>query len=240
MSATPLAFQPPETNTTELEPSLFPGARVDGSRRSALKRALRDRTIVPGLRKWGVETCGQEIDSVQRAAGEISLLYDVAHEIATSSDLESTLVSVLDRAKRAVHGEYGSISLGNVGQNDRQALSALTTTHSDPAMSPALSKALTNWMDRHRQPLLLNSGHDWRASGLDNAAMNGIGSLISVPLQANSRLVGVLTISRRFTRRPFGKEDGRVDDSGVGCRADYRARDSPLGRASMEKAQQGA
>jgi serine phosphatase RsbU (regulator of sigma subunit) len=155
---------------------------------------------------------------LRRAVAELSMVNDVAREIAGSFDTEQVVDRVLHRARRAVRAEQAAIVLVAPEKDDPARTLARSITWHQAGSIWHLDQRLLGWMETHRRPLLSNRPrHDAETSFAD--VPETVRHLLCVPMLVGGELVGVLTaINRRHEDAPdadvaddgFGEDDARL------------------------------
>ncbi len=146
----------------------------------------------------------QENRRLRRAVDELAILNDLALAISGSLDSEKIMRSIISRSIRALEAEQGDITLVAEDQvNPAQTLvrSMVSTSEHSPLH---LNQNLLGWMQINKKPLMINDpGNDKRFRNVQWE--HSIHSVLSAPLMARSRLIGILTV---YNKRTTGTESG--------------------------------
>lgn len=156
------------------------------------------------------EILEQENARLRRSVEELSLLNDLAVEIGRAQMLDDVMKAVIGRARKAVRASQGVIKLIDDHDED-QTLKTLVRTRAHMGMDESLSpdNAIVGWMLVHRSPLILNADEPKPAPELPPLDPS-IRSLVSVPMIAAGRLIGILTVFNKADDAGFSNEDARL------------------------------
>ena len=124
-------------------------------------------------------------------------LYDISEELATSLDLDWVLSRVLRVSISATNAQDGSIFLLPTAEmlGPRILRRDLPPADADRVVREVISRGLAGWVVRHKRGAIVSdTGRDprWLAFA-DEAAPPG--SALAVPLVADDRVLGVLTLT---------------------------------------------
>lgn len=153
----------------------------------------------------------EENQSLRRAVDELAILNDLALAISGSLDSQKIMRSIISKSIRALNAEQGDITL--VAENQTNPMHTLVRSMiSTSKQSPLhLNQNLLGWMQINKKSLMINEPHN------DSRFINvkwdqSIYSLISAPLMARNRLIGVLTLyNKRGDGQPgFTDSDQRL------------------------------
>jgi len=153
----------------------------------------------------------EENKRLRRAVDELAILNDIALAIGGSLDSEKIMRSIIGRSIRALGAEQGDITLIAENQtNPAHTLvrSMISTSEHSPLH---LNQNLLGWMQINKKPLMVNEpGNDSRFRNVKWES--SIYSLLSAPLMARSRLIGILTVynKRSDKNTGFSESDQRL------------------------------
>lgn len=140
---------------------------------------------------------------LRRAVDELAILNDLSLAISGSLDSEKIMRSIIGKSIRALNAEQGDITLvGEDSENHAHTLvrSMVTSTGHSPLH---LNQNLLGWMQINKKPLMINEpGNDDRFRNV--AWESSIRSVLSAPLMARTRLIGILTVYNK------GKDAGTL------------------------------
>jgi len=132
----------------------------------------------------------------QQSQELLQTLYDVSDHLATSLDLEWVLSRVLELSIEATQARQGSIFL--LPDQDTPAPRVLRRDlaglEADQVISQVLTDGLAGWVVRNREGILIaDTSQDARWLALPNDS-DPPRSALGVPLMANQRVLGVITL----------------------------------------------
>ncbi|TVR15083.1 MAG: GAF domain-containing protein [Balneolaceae bacterium] len=148
---------------------------------------------------------------LRRAVDELAILNDLALAIGGSLDSEKIMRSIIGKSIRALGAEQGDITLIDVNHaNPTQTLvrSMISTSEHSPLH---LNQNLLGWMQINKKPLMINEpGNDERFKNVKWDST--IKSVLSAPLMARSKLIGILSIynKRNDSDSVFSESDQRL------------------------------
>jgi phosphoserine phosphatase RsbU/P len=151
----------------------------------------------------------QQIDALQRAVEELTVLNEITRQIGALADLGEVLTRIVERSTAAVDAEEGVISLVGEEKDDpaRTLIRSMTTgVRRGPYH---LDEHVVGWMQLYRKPLRVDDAANDGRFRLASAETH-LRSLLSVPLLVRSRLIGVLTVCNRRDGGAFSDEDQRL------------------------------
>ena len=133
---------------------------------------------------------------LQQAQELLQTLYDVSDHLATSLDLEWVLSRVLELSISATQARQGSIFL--LPDDDTRAPRVLrrdlSEVEADQAISQVLTDGLAGWVVRNKEGIFIaDTSQDARWLTLPQDP-NPARSALGVPLMANGRVLGVITL----------------------------------------------
>ena len=153
----------------------------------------------------------EENGRLRRAVEELSLLNELAGEIGASRDLEQITNRIVEQALRAVEAEQGVFAVLDLDEAAEQdAMRTLVRSAYTPN-GPALraDEQMLEWMRAHHRPLRLEAPReDPRFMG--TLWPDTVVSVLCVPLSAQSRLIGTLTVFNKRGGGGFTEEDERL------------------------------
>jgi phosphoserine phosphatase RsbU/P len=153
----------------------------------------------------------EENQRLRRAVDELAILNDLALAISGSLDSQKIMRSIISKSIRALNAEQGDITLVAENQaNPMQTLvrSMISTSEHSPLH---LNQNLLGWMQINKKPLMINEPDN--DSRFQNVKWDSsIHSLISAPLMARTRLIGILTVynKRGDKKTGFTESDQRL------------------------------
>ncbi|REL24268.1 GAF domain-containing protein [Rhodohalobacter sp. SW132] len=153
----------------------------------------------------------EENKRLRRAVDELAILNDLALAISGSLDSEKIMRSIISKSIRALNAEQGDITLiDEEKSNPTHTLvrSMITTSEHSPLH---LNQNLLGWMQLNKKPLLINEPENdtrFRNVKWDST----IYSLLSAPLMARSKLIGIVTVYNKRSNKHggFSESDQRL------------------------------
>lgn len=143
---------------------------------------------------------------LRRAVDELAILNNLALSIGGSLNSENIMRSIIGKSIRALEAEQGDITLVDQDEfNPSQTLvrSMLSSNKNEPLH---LSQNLIGWMQINKKPLMMNnpeSDKRFRNVHWDPT----IRSVLSAPLMAKSKLIGILTVYNKINGKTSGFSD---------------------------------
>lgn len=135
----------------------------------------------------------KENAQLRRAVDELAILNDLALAISGSLDSEKIMRSIIGKSIRALEAEQGDITLVDAEKSDTGQTLVRSMVSSAERTPLHLNQNLLGWMQINKKPLMINDpGNDDRFK--NTKWESSIRSLISAPLMARSKLIGILTV----------------------------------------------
>jgi len=157
-----------------------------------------------------LEVLERENLQLRRAVDELSILNELSAAIGASRDVQDVIQTIIRRSLKAVRAEQGVITL--VGEEATDPTKTLVRTMASSGESEAYSpdQNLLGWMHLHKRPLVINEPRsDDRFRGV--RWPETVRSIVSVPMIAQSRLIGILTLyNKKRDDAGFSIEDQRL------------------------------
>lgn len=148
---------------------------------------------------------------LHRAVDELAILNNLALSIGGSLDSEKIMRSIIGKSIRSLDAEQGDITLVDQDEfNPSQTLvrSMISSNKNEPLH---LNQNLIGWMQIHKKPLTINdpaSDKRFRNVNWDSS----IHCVLSAPLMAKSKLIGILTVYNKIqgNNSGFTESDQRL------------------------------
>jgi capsular exopolysaccharide synthesis family protein len=147
----------------------------------------------------------------ERSRVSLDVLYAISRELATQLDLKELMQRVLQMTLDSFGASSGSI----IVLDDRgEAMEGVmiyegrVQTQDSEQLADVIDRGLAGWVIKHRRPAVLDDTHAderWVRRGWD-ADGSGPRSVVSVPLLASDRVVGVLTLAHSSVGH-FSRDD---------------------------------
>ena len=151
----------------------------------------------------------RENQQLRRAVEELSVLNELSIAISSSRGTEEVIQTIIRRSIKAIGAEQGVITM--VGEDASDPTKTLVRTMASSGDREAYSpdQNLLGWMYINRKPLVINDPRgDSRFQGVNWS--DSVRSLVSVPMQVHSRLIGILTLYNKKRGGEFSTEDQRL------------------------------
>jgi phosphoserine phosphatase RsbU/P len=176
----------------------------------------------------------QEIVHLKAAVEELSVLNELA--IAASSALETNKILdiIVEKSLQAVKAEQGSILL--VTERSDKPLQTLIR-QDDRSSLPSTYKVgihITGWVLKNRQPLLIEDLASDKRFHTSEQEKKDIRTLLSVPIQFQGQLIGLLTVTNKKNQPSFSQDDLRLL-SIIAAQSGQIIRNSQLQQDALEK-----
>ncbi len=153
----------------------------------------------------------QENQRLRRALEELSILNEIAVAINSALSLDRILESIVQKCTKHLHVEQVAVLLldEKVEEKPFQTMIRGWDTNVD-ALPYRLDTQLTGWMLKNKSPLLINDFEkDNRFQTLPGKTPL-VHSLLSVPLLAKNRMIGLIIVFNKKAEPGFSKEDQRL------------------------------
>lgn len=151
----------------------------------------------------------RENQQLRRAVEELSVLNELSIAISSSRGTEEVIQTIIRRSIKAVGAEQGVITMvgDDVSDPTKTLVRTMASSGDREAYSP--DQNLLGWMYINRKPLVVNDPRsDSRFQGVKWS--DSVRSLVSVPMQVHSRLIGILTLYNKKRGGEFSVEDQRL------------------------------
>jgi sigma-B regulation protein RsbU (phosphoserine phosphatase) len=151
----------------------------------------------------------RENQQLRRAVEELSVLNELSIAISSSRGTEEVIQTIIRRSIKAVGAEQGVITMvgDDVSDPTKTLVRAMASSGDREAYSP--DQNLLGWMYINRKPLVINQPRsDSRFQGVKWS--ESVRSLVSVPMQVHSRLIGILTLYNKKRGGEFSTGDQRL------------------------------
>jgi sigma-B regulation protein RsbU (phosphoserine phosphatase) len=157
-----------------------------------------------------IKALENEINRLNRAVKELSILNDIAIAICSAQNIENILELVIKKSIKHMNVEQGAVML----LKDRQQGNSFTTIfrRGETTLNKLplhLDVQLTGWMRNNNKPLLINNlKKDDRFYGLID--YSEIESILAVPLSIKGRMIGLISLFNKRNKSSFAEEDQRL------------------------------
>jgi sigma-B regulation protein RsbU (phosphoserine phosphatase) len=124
--------------------------------------------------------------------------------------LRKVLDQVVAKSVKAIDAEQGTIHLLEKNQDDPFKTLIRKADQTTPKTKFRLDFELSGWMIKYQKPLMINNFEKNDVFKHNPAAGTDIRSLLSVPLVAKGRLIGVLNLFNKKANNDFSNDDQRL------------------------------
>ncbi len=170
----------------------------------------------------------------------LEILYNVSRQLAASLDLHEVLTRVLLLSTGNLAAERASLIVLDTAGKPRDAVilyKGELSSASQQTISDIMHHGLAGWVVRHREPVILaNTRGDtrWLARPYEQEVNSPPKSALCLPLLAQERIVGVLTIVHSqtgyFTAEHLKLQQAIADMAGIAIRNAQLYEDAELNR----------
>lgn len=153
----------------------------------------------------------QENQRLRRALEELSILNEIAVAINSALSLDLILESIVQKCTKHLHVEQVAVLLldEKVEEKPFQTMIRGWDTTAD-SLPYRLDTQLTGWMLKNKAPLLINDFEKDNRFQTPPEKTPLVHSLLSVPLLAKNRMIGLIIVFNKKTGPGFSKEDQRL------------------------------
>ena len=153
----------------------------------------------------------QENRRLRRAVEELSILNAIGTAASSTMSVNAIVELIVQESVRQLKVEQGSVMLLQDETDNDPFRTMARKAHSGSDVVPfRFGQQLTGWMLKHQKPLLINNlREDPRFKAVASSDFP-IHSLLSVPLRAKGRMVGLLNVFNKQSREDFSKEDQKL------------------------------
>lgn len=146
---------------------------------------------------------------LKKSVDELAMLNDLSLAISGSLNSEQIMQDIINRSIRAISAEQGDITLVGTDR-DKPAHTLVRSMVSSARHSPLhLNMNLLGWIQINKKALIINEpNNDIRFRNVEWDA--SITSVLSAPLMAKSKLIGILTLYNKTAESDFTESDQRL------------------------------
>ena len=153
----------------------------------------------------------EENRRLRRAVEELSILNAIGTAVSSTMSVNAIVELIVQESVRQLKVEQGSVMLLQDETDNDPFRTMARKAHSGSDVVPfRFGQQLTGWMLKHQKPLLINNLQDdprFKAVASSNFPIH---SLLSVPLRAKGRMVGLLNVFNKQSREDFSNEDQKL------------------------------
>ena len=195
-----------EATAVEFEGPLL-AARADGATAEQLAELEHAKMLALQVRST--------LEARRRRESELSALYETASDLAALPELDAVLKAIVHRARQLLHSDVAYLSLNDDENGDTymrvtEGVFATSFREVRLPMGAGLGGLVAQTATPYSTPSYFEDERFKHTSPIDGAvAEEGLTSIIGVPLQLGSQVIGVLYAANREVR-PFGREDAAL------------------------------
>jgi signal transduction histidine kinase len=151
----------------------------------------------------------QQIAAMSRRQAELTALYEVGKELASTLDLNQLLELILDWAITLAQAERGFLVLWDEASRDFEiAVARQFELRERDDAEAEISRRLIQNVLTHREPVITtNAQEDPRFKASESIVTYRIRSVLAVPLIFKADLIGAIYVDTRFSLRRFQDTD---------------------------------
>ena len=155
------------------------------------------------------ESASSTDESWQQRQAELTALYEVGKELASTLDLNQLLELILDRAITLVQAERGFLVLWDEASGDFEVAVArqFEPRKEDDAGAEISRRLIQNVLTQREPVMTTNAQEDPRFEDSESVVTYRIRSVLAVPLVFKTELIGAIYVDTRFSLRRFQDTD---------------------------------
>jgi signal transduction histidine kinase len=188
-------------------------AALAGHAAVALENAQLLRTLMAKNRELLLIT-----RRLERKMAELDLLFEIEAELARAREVEAVLEGMINRAADRLGAEAGAALLLHGGSTDGSGeLFILSANEGEDdrttrRVRSSTAEGVLGWVAREGQPALVNDVSNDPRNSAEQTERMGISprNLAAVPLRAEGRILGAVTLVNKLGDRPFSDDDLQV------------------------------
>ena len=151
----------------------------------------------------------QQIAALSRRQAELTALYEVGKELASTLDLNQLLELILDRAITLAQAERGFLVLWDEASRDFEIAVArqFEPRERDDAEAEISRRLIQNVLTQREPVITINAQEDPRFKGSQSIVSYSIRSVLAAPLIFKTDLIGAIYVDTRLGLRRFQDAD---------------------------------
>ena len=151
-----------------------------------------------------------ELERLKSAVNELTVLNDLALAAGSSMEVDSMLDIIVEKARKAVNAEQGSIMLVT-SRPDMPLQTLIRQADRSQIMSGyKIGVPISGWVLKYRQPLLIEDLSTDSRFRVTPEEATKIRTVLCVPIMFKSELLGVMIMANKKTGDPFSKDELRL------------------------------
>ncbi len=149
------------------------------------------------------------LEEAERSAGEFSVLYETANDLALERDLPRLLQAIVERARQLLNATSSSIFLYNPARNDLE-LVVEKNLGLQAGTRMQIGEGFVGRVAKTGQPMIVENYRAWPGRAAQFATL-GLAAVAGVPMIHGGQLIGVLAVAEHGdSKRKFAEADSRL------------------------------
>lgn len=158
-----------------------------------------------------IERLEHENQRLRLAVEELSIINEIATAISSTMEVDKIVDLIVKKCVKYLKAEQAAVMLLDENEKGKPFHTMVRTADTTSNILPyRLDTQLTGWMLKHQKPLLINNFKDDDRFQTPKDDAFPVHSLISVPMQAKGRMIGLLTIFNKKSRDDFQPGEQRL------------------------------
>ena len=176
----------------------------------AIKRGLekRDLNLSKAILLTQLQLRNQQL---QKRVEELNALYEAGKSLSSTEDLDSLLDKIINLATKVIGAKIGSIMLIQPPENFL-TIRASIGLEKEIAQNTklCLGQSIAGYVAQNGMPLMVSDIEKDERFKRINKQRYETKSLLSVPLKAKDKVLGVINLSNKENKKPFDRDDLRL------------------------------
>lgn len=164
------------------------------------------RRVDVGTLRW-FRPGEQEAQGQAQAARALSVLYSVGNLVSAETSLEGLCQSLTDEILEVISGDRAFIILRDAGTGELETFAASTKRESFSGRSKVSKTVVEDCMSRGISVLSADAMSDQRFKAGDSVMLQNIRSVMCVPVESNSQILGVIYVDNLSASNMFVEFD---------------------------------
>ena len=155
----------------------------------------------------GVIKSARLFQNIQDRLAELATIYEIGMALTSTLDLEQLLSLIAKNSAQSLRAQGCTIRLMNLPEIASRKTSASYNIAGDTIadIDARIGGAVTDRVAREKRPLLIQDIR--RDASLAECPVDGVCSVISVPLIFRDKVIGIITVYNKTEGRPFDEDD---------------------------------
>ncbi|MCH8069271.1 MAG: SpoIIE family protein phosphatase [Candidatus Marinimicrobia bacterium] len=158
-----------------------------------------------------MKTNHSEVQRLQAAVQELSVLNDIAVAVSSARELNDVVELIIQKCIKHLKVEQGAVLLLDQEKPDSPFRTMVREMDSKIDVVPYhFGLQLSGWMLKNQKPLLINDLQNDQRFRMAPGEDFPVQSLLSVPLRLKGRMMGLLNVFNKQSEQGFTSEDQRL------------------------------